>query len=180
MKITYKMIMESNPCYDPKEIGMPEDYEATPLEFIREYRSKVRRSNDIIRVVTRPDVISKRILQEFALFCGNQVRHLMKDERSVRALDITRAYLDGQATREELKMATAAAYAAYIAARAAAAAAVAYAAAAVAYAAADDAAAAVAYAAAYAARAVSYASIPEPEARNQQIGKIIELLEGSK
>jgi hypothetical protein len=104
--ITYKMLMENNACYDPKVIGMPEDYEGTPLEFIREYRSKVKRPDDIVWVLTRRNVVNKSLLHEFALFCGNQVRHLMKDERSIKALDITRAYLDGKATREELETAS--------------------------------------------------------------------------
>ena len=87
--------------------------------------------------------------------CANTVRHLMKDESSIKAVDIAIAFGEGKATREELEAAAAAAYAAddadaaaavYAAAAAgdadayAAAAAYAYAAAAAyAYAAADDA-----------------------------------------
>ena len=76
--------------------------------------------------------------------CANTVRHLMKDERSVKAVDTAIAYGNGLATDEELAAAAAAAYAAAAAADAAAA----YAAA---YAAADAAAAYAAAAAAYAA-----------------------------
>ena len=53
--------------------------------------------------------------------CANTVRHLMNDERSIRAVDIAIAFGEGKATREEL--ADAAAYAAAYAAAAAAAAA---------------------------------------------------------
>jgi hypothetical protein len=69
--------------------------------------------------------------------CANQVRHLMKDQRSLDALDAAEKYGNGEIGRDELD---AAAYAAYAAADAAA-----YAA----YAAAD---AAAAYDAAYAAK----------------------------
>jgi len=80
--------------------------------------------------------------------CANTVRHLMKDERSLNAVDVAIAFGEGKATREELD---AAAYAAAYAADAAAA--DAYAAAAAAYAAYAAADAAIAAADAYAAAA---------------------------
>ena len=56
-------------------------------------------------------------------YCANTVRHLMKDERSIRAVDVAIAFGEGKATREELDAAkSAAAAAAYVAANAAAAA----------------------------------------------------------
>ena len=76
--------------------------------------------------------------------CANTVRHLMKDESSIKAVDIAIAFGEGKATREELEAAAYAAgdaayaYAAYAAAAAGDADAYA-AAAAYAYAAADDA-----------------------------------------
>jgi uncharacterized protein with PIN domain len=66
--------------------------------------------------------------------CANQVRHLMKDQRSIAALDAAEKYGKGEIGRDDLNAAYAAAYAA------AAAAAYAAAAAAAAYAAAADAA----------------------------------------
>jgi hypothetical protein len=45
--------------------------------------------------------------------CVNTVRHLMKDERSIKAIDIAIAFGEGKATREELDTAAAAAYANY-------------------------------------------------------------------
>jgi len=53
--------------------------------------------------------------------CANTVRHLMKDERSIKAVDVAIAFGEGKATREELDAAAAYA-AAYDAAYAAAAA----------------------------------------------------------
>ena len=103
--------------------------------------------------------------------CANTIRHLMKDERSLNAVDTAIAFGEGKATREELiaasrsarDTASASASAAYAAAYAASAyAASAYAAAAAADAAALSAAyAAHAYAAAdaaYAARAIAAAA----------------------
>ena len=40
-------------------------------------------------------------LQEFALFCANQVRHLLKDQRSIDCLDANRKFLNGEITKEE-------------------------------------------------------------------------------
>jgi hypothetical protein len=88
--------------------------------------------------------------------CANTVRHLMKDERSIRAVDVAIAFGEGKATREELDAAAAAAVAANAAAANAAANANADAyAASAAYAAASADAANVAY---YAAAAAVYAA----------------------
>ena len=73
--------------------------------------------------------------------CANTVRHLMKDERSIRAVDIAISFGEGMASKIELDAASAAsdaaaaAYAAYAASAAAAAAYAAYASDAAAYAA---------------------------------------------
>ena len=103
----------------------------------------------------------------FAVWCARQVSHLMKDPRSLRALDVVDAFARGDATAEELEVARRDAYAAYTAADAADAAAyaaydadaadaaAAYTAADAAYTAAADAAADAAYAA-YAAYDAAY------------------------
>jgi hypothetical protein len=92
--------------------------------------------------------------------CANTVRHLMKDERSIKAVDVAIAFGEGKSSREELdSSASAAASASWSAA---------YAAAVCAYASAS--ADAAAYAAAYAAR-VSYGDAAAASARkeNQQL-----------
>jgi len=85
--------------------------------------------------------------------CANTLRDLMKDERSIKAVDVAIAFGEGKASREELD--SAAAYAAYAANAAYAYASAAYASAA--YAAAD-ASYVASSAAAYAATAHAYAS----------------------
>jgi hypothetical protein len=94
--------------------------------------------------------------------CSNTVRHLMKDERSIKAVDVAIAFGEGKATLEELHSAAydaavasaAVAYAAYAADAAASASYAAVASAAVAY-------------AAYAADAAASASAARKE--NQQL-----------
>lgn len=48
----------------------------------------------------------------FAVWCARQVQHLMKDQRSLDALDIAEKFANGEATKEELKDASSAANAA--------------------------------------------------------------------
>lgn len=38
----------------------------------------------------------------FAVWCARQVQHLMKDERSIKALGVSEAFANGNATQEEL------------------------------------------------------------------------------
>ena len=59
--------------------------------------------------------------------CANTVRHLMKDQRSINAIDTAIAFGEGRITSEELKKAASDAYDAYAAATAAYAASAAYA-----------------------------------------------------
>jgi hypothetical protein len=106
--------------------------------------------------------------------CANQVRHLMKDQNSLDAIDACFRYAKGELTRDELNT-YAAAYAAYAAAAYAAAYAAyaasyaAYAAYAAAYAAAYSAAYAAASYAAYA--AASYAAASYSAARIESLKK---------
>jgi len=95
--------------------------------------------------------------------CANTVRHLMKDERSIKAVDAAIAFGEGKISRDELDAADAAAFAASASAAAA-------------YASAASAASAAyaAYAAAYAAAAASddaYAAYVADAAKkeNQQL-----------
>ncbi len=53
---------------------------------------------------------TERALHEFMLWCAEQVRQLMVDERSRHALDVKRRWLDGEATEEELAAAMDAAW----------------------------------------------------------------------
>lgn len=48
-----------------------------------------------------------REIRLYAIWCARQVRHLMTDPRSLRALDIADAYANGQATQIQLSAAAA-------------------------------------------------------------------------
>ena len=90
--------------------------------------------------------VDLRALTRAKAKCALTVRHLMKDERSLKACEIALKFADGDATRDELDAAADAAYAAYAAA---------------------DAADAAAYAAAYAAYAAYAAAYTADAARKK-------------
>ncbi len=144
MKISYQQIKELNPCYDPIEIGMKEDYEDSVVNFIKEYREKVKSKNDIHWVLLRKEFLTVKELRLFAVWSARKVQHLMTDDRSIKALDVAEAFANGNATQEELDSGADAADAAWAALAAADAARAALAAADAAWAAADAARAALA------------------------------------
>ena len=61
-----------------------------------------------LRAVTGHD----KEIRLFAVWCARQVQHLMKDPRSINALDVAERFANGDATEEELEAARAAAGAA--------------------------------------------------------------------
>jgi hypothetical protein len=126
--------------------------------IVEEFSKSGQEDYDTIRNVLK--LCPKRLSVQFALDSCNSIRHLMKDERSIAALDAVQDYLDtGKPVPREIKDAAAAAYASAYAAAAAAAAA--SASAAYAYAAASASADAAASASASAAASASARNTPD-------------------
>ncbi|MFO0451959.1 MAG: hypothetical protein ACK52I_25475 [Pseudomonadota bacterium] len=65
--------------------------------------------SDIDTMISR---LTDRQRQEFALACARRVQHLMRDPRSIAALDTQERWLRGDATNAEMDAAWAAALAA--------------------------------------------------------------------
>ncbi len=105
MQLTYELIKSFNPCYEPEEIDITESYSATIVEFINEYRNKVKNKSDIIWVVCRNDFMPDQDLRLFAVWRARKVPHSMLDERSINALNIAELFAYGKATKEELMVA---------------------------------------------------------------------------
>ena len=81
-----------------------------PLEF-----SVILTSNglaDAIWCLRALDGKDKEI-RKFAIFCARQNYHLLTDERSRKAIEVAEAFVNDDASKDELKAAYAAAYAAY-------------------------------------------------------------------
>ena len=58
--------------------------------------------DDRLWVIMRDELVSDKLMRLFAVWCARQVQHLMKDERSIKALDVAEAFANGNATKEEL------------------------------------------------------------------------------
>ncbi|MFZ2287588.1 MAG: hypothetical protein WAV93_11435 [Bacteroidales bacterium] len=165
MKTTLNKIREKSPCVDGwKKLLAHLGKTAADDEPL--FIETVLDSNGLgdalwcLRAVSGRD----REIRLYAVWCARQVHHLMKDPRSIAALDVAEGFANGRATSEELRIAY---YAADAADAAAAAADVAAAAADAAYCAAYYAADAAHYVAA--AAAAYYAARKSQEARLREL-----------
>jgi len=107
-RITIKDIRDWGPCYDPVEgkSELPEDWSGTALDVL----NLDVPITDRFWVVLRKELLPEKELRLFAVWCARQVQHLMKDERSLKALDVSEAYAKGEATKGELFIAVNAAW----------------------------------------------------------------------
>jgi hypothetical protein len=136
-----ELLQKLNACKDAREWAGDKTWE--------EIYNTCHRGDWLLWLFKRTNPDDLQLLTLAKGHCANTVRHLMKDKRSIKAVDAAIAFGEGKISRDELDAAADAATYAYATDDAAAAAA--YAAAAAAYA---DAAAAYA---AYAARDTAYA-----------------------
>ena len=72
----------------------------------------------LIWIATRKDVLDDKSLRLFAVWCCRQVQHLMKDPRSIAAVDAAEQFANGLITVKQSASARNAAYAAAYAAAA--------------------------------------------------------------
>ena len=119
---TLNKIRENGPCADGwmkllKHLGKTEaDDEPLPFAVILESNGL---DDALWAMRSAPE--HDREWRLFAVWCARQVQYLMKDQRSIDALDVAARFANGEATQEELAAARAAARdAAWAAARAAA------------------------------------------------------------
>jgi hypothetical protein len=153
-KITLQQIIDLSPCYDPTKY-LSKNWKGTVIDILNVEECP---AEDRLWVVLREDFIDAKTLRLFAAWCAREALKLIDkpDQRSIEACNVAERYANGDATKEELAAARAAAIAAAWAAasdaaRAAAIAAAIAAARAAACAAESDAARAAAWAAARAA-----------------------------
>ena len=107
-QFTIADIRSYKPCYDPSKY-LSEEWKGTVIDILKDDRIPF---TDRLWVVCRAELISERVLRLFAVWCARQVQHLMKDPRSIAALDVAQRFAMGEASKDEL-------YAAWYAARAA-------------------------------------------------------------
>ena len=107
-KFTIKDIKSWGPCYPPED-KLPAGWEGTALDILKLENIS---HDDKLWCVCREGIISDKTLRLFAVWCARQVEHLMKDDRSRKALAVAKNYANRKATKEELAAARDAARAA--------------------------------------------------------------------
>ena len=110
---TIEDIRSWKPCYDPSR-HLPEGWSGPALDILKH---ETIPAQDKLWVVARESLISAKTLRLYAVWCARQVQHLMKDSRSIAALDVAERYANGSASDEDLAAARDAAWAAAWAAR---------------------------------------------------------------
>ena len=103
--ITLELIRSWKPCYDPSR-HLSEDWKGTAVDLLKIDSIPF---NDRLWVVCREELVSEKTIRLFAVWCARQVQHLMTDQRSIDALEVAERYAHGNASREELVAARAAA-----------------------------------------------------------------------
>jgi hypothetical protein len=78
---------------------------------VAEAWSECKRGDWMLWFLLNADIkVSDKALRLIAVRCAREVQHLMKDQRSIDALDVAERYANGEATDEELTAAWAAAW----------------------------------------------------------------------
>jgi len=95
--LTWADFAKHEPCYNPAEkYG---DWEGTILDLMQHPEIP---DKDKVWAFTREGIVNDKILRLFAVGCARKVQHLMKDQRSIDALDVAERYANGNATKDEL------------------------------------------------------------------------------
>jgi len=118
--ITLELIESFGPCYHIDEYGFTKDLKLSPIEWIDQWRDKVRSKKDIYWVLLRKEFMPDKDLRLFAVWCARGALKLIDnpDERSINACNVAERYANGEASEEEIIDAAAYAAAAYAAAAA--------------------------------------------------------------
>jgi hypothetical protein len=91
-RFTTADIRNWGPCYDPRRY-LAETWQGTALDILNDKRIPFE---DRLWVIMRTDLVSEKLMRRFAVWCARQVQHLMRDERSLYALDVAEAYAENR------------------------------------------------------------------------------------
>ena len=107
---TLEDIRALNPCYDPDKYA-PDDWEGTALDVLKAEQVP---AEDRLWLVCHDGWIDNKTLRLFAVWCARQALALVShpDPRSINAVNVAERYANGEATKNELAAARAAAWAA--------------------------------------------------------------------
>ena len=93
-----EFIRSLSPCYDPIKY-IKDDDTHTILSFLD---IKEIPFEDKLWLIFRNEFVSDKLMRLFAVWSARQVQHLMTDDRSIKALDVSEKFANGLATQEEL------------------------------------------------------------------------------
>jgi len=120
-QFTLEDLRALEPCYDPDRY-LPENWSGNALDILDVKEAPF--PDRLWLLMRTDDFFSEKFIRLYGVWCARQVQHLMQDERSIKAIDVSEAFANGNATEGELAAASSAARdawgAAWAAARAAA------------------------------------------------------------
>ena len=96
-KLTAEILRSYQPCYDPNKY-YDDKWEGDVITLLDDKRIPL---SDRLWVICRKDLVSEKSMRLFAVWCARQVQHLMKDPRSIAAIDVAERFANGQATDAE-------------------------------------------------------------------------------
>ena len=110
-KISNRIIRIFDPCYDPSELGSKESEYLPIIVAVEKYRDKCKNKEDIVWLLCRKEFMNEKDMRLFAVWCAREALKLSEnpDQRSLNACDVAEKFAYGEATREQLDAARAAA-----------------------------------------------------------------------
>lgn len=113
MHTTLRQILALRPCYDPREPSegrpalLPADWPLDANIRLTQIIEKAPFEDALWCLRCWPERAS--LWRHYAVDCAERVKHLLKDPRSLTALDVARRHAEGTATDDEMAAAWAAA-----------------------------------------------------------------------
>ena len=106
-KINNKLIRSFDSCYNPTEVGIPDNESLTIKNWIIKYRTIVKNPKDILWLLLRNEFMLDKDLRLFACWCAREALKLVNnpDERSINSINVAERFANGLATIEELRIA---------------------------------------------------------------------------
>ena len=92
---TINDIRKWKPGYDPTKYLLP-NWSGTVIDILN---FKGVPFFDRLWVIMQTDLVSKKLMRLFAVWCARQVQHLMKDERSLKAPSLRTTCTDESAPK---------------------------------------------------------------------------------
>jgi len=81
---------------------LPANWSGTALDMLR---LETMPTEFQLWVVLQPEILDEKTLRLFAVWCARSAQHLMKDPRSIEAIDVAEKFANGNATGKELESA---------------------------------------------------------------------------